>query len=337
MLWKISDLHFGGSFSSLCGVPVIIAMMAGCAAPPEAKVPERDPVAETLARYAASVSDSMKRMAYAEGSIRVEKEKTPPEKPAETKSSKAGPVEPAKAEKTAGAEEAVTQTTPQATKSVSPAGPAAAGATRISPEQERLWQRVENAEPRSATRGMPATYFDRPSRQAGPDAGGVIYSPRSQGYVRSADRRGEEPAGAAAVQPGAATSTSVTVVVNTGSPVAGHVVSPTAPAGPGTRVIASGANGLDKTLNIWWPLKEPGKEQGYADELENIIALICNEIGWTKGASVGRPISPIPVSIGASNKRAIDVLEDIGAFIGRSATIVVSADTRTISIQYPLR
>ena len=131
-------------------------------------------------------------------------------------------------------------------------------------------------------------------------------------------------------------STSVTVTVNTNNgipngPVPGYVQ----PSQSRGSVNAMVPEGLEQRLSMPW--HHNGKSVGYQTTLESLISRICKETGWTKGPSVGIPISPVIVSVDTDNRPAYEGLDDIGTYIGRSADVVVTPSIHTITIHYPVR
>lgn len=151
------------------------------------------------------------------------------------------------------------------------------------------------------------------------------------GYLRSVPQpRYVTPA--ALTQPAAQNATMVTVVVNTNGPVPGSVYQPQPAAIP---QISSIPEGLERRLSVPW--STDATATGYTESLESLVAQICREVGWTKGRSTGIPLSPIPVTVTTADQTAYELLTDIGNYIGRSAYLMVSPETRTISIRYPVR
>ena len=101
---------------------------------------------------------------------------------------------------------------------------------------------------------------------------------------------------------------------------------------PSTGMVASGGLlsappvGLEKLITVQW-----------TGDLEQLIAKVAKEVGWSVGDYSGLRVSPVIISISADNRSAFDVLRDIGGIAGTSADIRVSAVTRTISVRYPQR
>lgn len=90
---------------------------------------------------------------------------------------------------------------------------------------------------------------------------------------------------------------------------------------------SSKSGGLDQVVVISWS----------EDSVEDLISHICKDIGWTKGPSVGLPLSPKRVSVYSEDKTAVAILREVGDQLNRSADIVVSVELKTISIRYPVR
>lgn len=117
-----------------------------------------------------------------------------------------------------------------------------------------------------------------------------------------------------------------------GSIAVEKIDAPAVVASPSSGVVASGGllsvppAGLERLITVRW-----------TGELEDLIARIAQECGWTVAAPSGFRVSPVVISISAENRSAFDVLRDIGAIAGTSAEIVVSAPTRSMAVRYPNR
>lgn len=117
-----------------------------------------------------------------------------------------------------------------------------------------------------------------------------------------------------------------TIAVEMDAPVATTVI----PSSTG--VVASGGllsappAGLERLITVRW-----------TGELEQLLTRVAQESGWRLGESTGLRVAPVIISISAENRSSFDILRDIGAIAGASADIVVSAQTRTISVRYPQR
>lgn len=132
-------------------------------------------------------------------------------------------------------------------------------------------------------------------------------------------------------RPVAAAPVVVTIAGRSGA-IAVEMPSTAVITAPSSGVVASGGllstppAGLEKLISVQW-----------TGDLEQLIAKVAKEVGWSVGEYGGLRVAPVIISISADNRSAFDVLRDIGGIAGTSADIRVSGVTRTISVRYPQR
>lgn len=288
----------------------VVFLLSGCATPPPSvPVTEHDAFAETMSKYAASVSDSLSKMQDAEGSNRILMK------------------EPAKKEVTP---ISLANLTPTPEPFEEPARyrgfPSTSSAAEV-PARQVLAAIPQEATP---TRGVilgdrrevpPPRYL--PEEAPEPMLSAPVVRPLTQ----------PQPVAPAAVGTSQGTVVNVYVSSAAGTPIPGSVVQPV--IGAGSSIVSSIPPGLEVRLSTPW--HHSGEATGFTGSLENIVSRVCRETGWAKGSSIGLPIAPIRLSLNADNRPAYEVLDEIGNDVGRSATIRISVEKRTISIEYPVR
>lgn len=345
---------------SMMLVASAVLILTGCATSKPLE-PAKDPVADVLAKSAASVADSLRKMSEVEGTSKVVIETPNKQAPQTVPVSNLQPVL---------MQAPVTYAPPPApVQIVQPASSPAPTRTPQVDEQPRQSYVAEAPIQGASRRGLPATAADAPavSEPALPktrgakeaDTGYVRSAPATQAAPEKAPPVYAVPQSAYAAQPAYVTPQSypaptyqnqaypaqnyapapsygapqgyqnnagvqVSVMVNANSGVPGAVLTP---QGPGNPVISNAPQGLGRPLSISWT----------EDSAEELVALICRETGWTKGQSVGLPISPKRVTIYSEGKSAYAILQEIGAQLNRSANIVIAPENHSIFLTYPVR
>ena len=117
-----------------------------------------------------------------------------------------------------------------------------------------------------------------------------------------------------------------TIAVEIDAPVAAKVIPSSSGVVASGGLLSSPPAGLERLITVRW-----------TGELEQLLGRVAQESGWSIGQSTGLRVAPVIISISAENRSTFDVLRDIGAIAGTSADIVVSAQSRTISVRYPQR
>lgn len=83
--------------------------------------------------------------------------------------------------------------------------------------------------------------------------------------------------------------------------------------------------GLETRVNMTW-----------SGPVDALAAKLADLTGYTYGGTVGPvPSTPVLVAVSVTNTQAFNILMDAGAQAGSAADIVVSPNTKRISIKYP--
>lgn len=109
---------------------------------------------------------------------------------------------------------------------------------------------------------------------------------------------------------------------------------PDKPANGSVRSADVGMSNIDPAVESAAALSQIVALNELRGSAEEVLDQVCAQINWKRTASTGVRVAPIMISLPAGQRPLLAILKDVGAQLGRNADVVISSDSKSLSISY---